>query len=50
VVRNTRVEALAVFHQVVAFRGLAENAAATLRKGMAVTVTGEFADNSHTGP
>jgi len=43
--RDTRVEAPAVFHQVVAFRGLAENAAATLRKGMAVTVTGQFADN-----
>lgn len=46
--RNTRVEQPAVFHQVAAFRGLAENAAATLRKGMAVTVTGQFADNSYT--
>jgi single-strand DNA-binding protein len=46
--RNTRVEAPAVFHQVVAFRTLAENAAASLRKGMAVTVTGQFADNSYT--
>lgn len=46
--RGIRVEAPAVFHQVVAFRGLAENAAATLRKGMAITVTGQFADNSYT--
>ena len=46
--RNTRVEQPAVFHSVVAFRGLAENAAATLRKGMAVTVTGQFADDSFT--
>ena len=44
--RNARVEQPAVFHSVVAFRGLAENAAATLRKGMAVTVTGQFADDS----
>ena len=29
-----RVEQPAVFHQVVAFRGLAENAAATIRKGL----------------
>ena len=46
--KNTRVEQPAVFHEVVAFRGLAENAAATLAKGMAVTVTGQFADNSYT--
>jgi single-strand DNA-binding protein len=45
--RNARVEQPAVFHSVVAFRGLAENAAATLRKGMAVTVTGQFADDSY---
>ena len=36
-----------IFHEVVAFRGLAENAAASLAKGMAVTVTGQFADNSY---
>jgi single-strand DNA-binding protein len=46
--RNTRVEQPAVFHSVVAFRGLAENAAATIRKGTAVTVTGQFADDSFT--
>ena len=46
--RNARVEQPAVFHEVVAFRGLAENAAATLAKGTAVTVTGQFADNSYT--
>jgi single-strand DNA-binding protein len=45
--RNARIEQPAVFHSVVAFRGLAENAAATLRKGMAVTVTGQFADDSY---
>ena len=46
--RNARVEQPAVFHSVVAFRGLAENAAATIRKGTAVTVTGQFADDSFT--
>jgi single-strand DNA-binding protein len=46
--KNTRVEQPAVFHEVVAFRGLAENAAASLAKGIAVTVTGQFADNSYT--
>jgi len=45
--RNARIEQPAVFHSVVAFRGLAENAAATLRKGMAVTVTGQFTDDSY---
>lgn len=35
-----------VFHQVVVFNGLATNAAATLAKGMTVTVTGELADDS----
>lgn len=38
-----------VFHRVVAFNGLAENAAATLGKGNAVTVTGQLADDSWTG-
>ena len=37
-----------VFHQVVAFRRLAENAAQTLTKGTAVTVTGQFVDASFT--
>lgn len=46
--RNARVEQPAVFQSVVAFRGLAENAAATIRKGTAVTVTGQFADDSFT--
>ena len=45
--RGARVQQPAVFHEVVAFRGLAENAARTLMKGMAVTVTGQFADNSY---
>ena len=35
-----------VFHQVVAFNGLATNAATTLAKGTTVTVTGEFVDDS----
>ena len=46
--RNTRVEQPAVFYDVVAFRGLAENAAASLEKGTTVTITGYFADNSYT--
>jgi single-strand DNA-binding protein len=37
-----------VFHTVIAYRRLAENAAQTLEKGMAVTVTGQFADASFT--
>jgi single-strand DNA-binding protein len=37
-----------VFHKVIAFGALAENTAATARKGMAVTVTGELADDSYT--
>jgi single-strand DNA-binding protein len=35
-----------VFHKVVCFGELAENAADTLLQGMTVTVTGEFRDNS----
>ncbi len=35
-----------VFHQVVAFNGLATNAATTLAKGTTVTVTGELVDDS----
>ncbi len=35
-----------VFHRVVAFNGLATNAAATLAKGMTVTIAGELADDS----
>ena len=36
-----------VFHQVVAFGALAENTAATLKRGMTVTVTGQLADDSY---
>jgi single-strand DNA-binding protein len=43
---NRWVDRNPVFHQVVAFNGLATNAAATLLKGMTVTVTGELADDS----
>jgi single-strand DNA-binding protein len=46
--RNTRVDMPTVFHRVVAFGKLAENAAATLRKGTAVAVTGQLADGSYT--
>jgi single-strand DNA-binding protein len=45
--RGIRVDIPAVFHHVVAFNGLAENAAKTLTKGMTVTVTGQFADDSY---
>ena len=44
--RNARVEQPAVFHRVVVFNDLAENTAATVRKGMTVTVTGQLADDS----
>src|SRR6266498_3498504 len=37
----------AVFHHVVCFGDLADNAAATLRKGATVTVTGQFTDDSY---
>ena len=48
--RGTRVDLPAVFHSVIAFNNLAENAARTLGKGMTVTVTGYLADNSYTDP
>jgi single-strand DNA-binding protein len=38
----------AVFHHVVCFGDLADNTAATLRKGSTVTVTGQFSDDSYT--
>jgi single-strand DNA-binding protein len=43
---NRWVDNAPVFHQVVAFNGLAENAATTLAKGTTVTITGEFVDDS----
>jgi single-strand DNA-binding protein len=43
---NRWVDRNPVFHRVVAFNGLATNAATTLVKGMTVTVTGELADDS----
>jgi single-strand DNA-binding protein len=46
--RGTRVEQPPVYHDVIAFNVLAENAAASLRKGTTVTVTGYLADNSFT--
>jgi single-strand DNA-binding protein len=45
--RRQWVDRPTVFHRVVAFRGLAENAA-NLAKGTAVTVTGTLADDSWT--
>ena len=48
--RGTRVDLPAVFHSVIAFNPLADNAAQTLAKGMTVTVTGYLADNSYTDP
>jgi single-strand DNA-binding protein len=46
--RGARVERPTVFHQVAAFGALAENAAASLKKGTTVTVTGQIADDSYT--
>ncbi|HEY6425135.1 MAG TPA: single-stranded DNA-binding protein [Pseudonocardiaceae bacterium] len=43
---NHWVDKAPVFHQVVAFNGLGENAATTLAKGTTVTITGEFVDDS----
>ncbi|MGH3534780.1 MAG: single-stranded DNA-binding protein [Pseudonocardiaceae bacterium] len=43
---NTWVDKAPVFHNVVAFNALAENAAASLIKGATVTVTGELSDDS----
>ena len=48
--RGTRVDLPAVYHSVIAFNQLADNAAATLAKGMTVTVTGYLSDNSFTDP
>ena len=45
--RGDRVAQPTVFHQVVAFGALAENTAATLKKGITVTVTGQLADDSY---
>jgi single-strand DNA-binding protein len=42
------VDAKPVFHNVVAFNALAENAAETLRRGMAVIVVGKLTNNSWT--
>ena len=46
--RGERMTQPTVFHQVVAFGALAENTAATLKRGMTVTVTGQLADDSFT--
>ena len=46
--RATRVELPAVYHRVIAFNQLAENAASSLRRGTTVTVTGYLADDSFT--
>ena len=44
--RGTRVETSPVYHRVIAFNNLAENAAQSLHRGTTVTVTGYLADNS----
>lgn len=46
--RGVRVELPAIYFRVIAFNNLAENAAASLRKGTTVTVTGYLADDSFT--
>jgi single-strand DNA-binding protein len=46
--RNQYVNRPPVFHQVVCFGDLAANAGATVKKGMTVTVTGSWADDSYT--
>jgi single-strand DNA-binding protein len=46
--RGTRIDLPAVYHHVIAFNNLAENAAASLRKGTTVTITGYLADDSFT--
>jgi single-strand DNA-binding protein len=43
---NRWVDTAPVFHSVVAFSALADNAAASLAKGTTVTITGEFVDDS----
>jgi single-strand DNA-binding protein len=46
--RGTCVDLPAIYHHVIAFNNLAENAAASLAKGATVTVTGYLADDSFT--
>lgn len=46
--RGARVDLPAIYFRVIAFNNLAENAAASLRKGTTVTVTGYLADDSYT--
>jgi single-strand DNA-binding protein len=45
---GTWVDQSAIFHRVVCFRRLADHVAASLGKGTAVSVTGEFTDDSFT--
>ena len=45
--RGVRVDLPAIDFRVIAFNNLAENAAASLRKGATVTVTGYLADDSY---
>jgi single-strand DNA-binding protein len=45
---GTRVDQPTVFHNVVAFNNLAENAAKSLAKGATVSVTGYLTDDSYT--
>ena len=45
--RGVRVDLPAIYFRVIAFNNLAENAAASLRKGTTVTVTGYLADDSY---
>ena len=40
------IDTAPVFHRVVAFQSLADNAAASLTKGTTVTITGAFVDDS----
>lgn len=46
--KNQWVNEPSIFHTVVCFGELASHAADTLTKGMAVTVTGSFVDDSYT--
>jgi single-strand DNA-binding protein len=46
--RGQYINRPAVYHQIACFGDLAANAGATLKKGMTVTVTGTFADDSYT--
>ena len=46
--RGARVDLPAVYFHVIAFKTLGENAAASLRKGTTVTVTGHLTDASYT--